>query len=284
MSAAGSGPGQLPPPETGLTSPPPVPLVPPVPQAVAAVAAARSARLVWENVLGGLTYEVGTGPDRCFVKWVPAGFPFDLAAEAARMKWARPFHPVPEVLGYGRDTGGEWLVTAPLTGENAVSERWRTEPAVAVRAVGEGLRALHEALPVDRCPFSWSAQDRLAEARQRAAQGLIDPDEWRQEHYALGVDGALALAAQIPPADRLVVCHGDSCTPNTLLGPDGRWSGHVDLGGLGVADRWADLAVATWSTQWNWGREWERPLLDAYGVEPDPDRIEYYRLLWILGP
>jgi kanamycin kinase len=255
-----------------------------VPPAVAALAAGRPARLVWENMVGGLTYEVGTGRSRCFIKWAPTRAPIDLAAEAARLAWARPFHPVPEVLEYGQDADGEWLVTAPLTGDNAVSERWRTEPEIAVRAIGEGLRALHEDLPVDRCPFSWSAEDRLAEARQRAAQGLIDPGEWRQEHYVLGIDGALALAAQIPPADRLVVCHGDSCTPNTLLGPDGRWSGHVDLGGLGVADRWADLAVATWSTQWNWGQEWERPLLDAYGIDPDPDRMKYYRLLWILGP
>jgi kanamycin kinase len=53
---------------------------------------------------------------------------------------------------------------------------------------------------------------------------------------------------------------------------------------LGVADRWADLAVATWSTQWNYGPGWEQPLLAAYGVAADPERIRYYRLLWDLGP
>lgn len=84
--------------------------------------------------------------------------------------------------------------------------------------------------------------------------------------------------------DRAVVCHGDPCAPNTLLTDDGAWSGHVDMGSLGVADRWADLAVATWSTRWNYGDGWERPLLDAYGVEPDPERTAYYRLLRDLGP
>ena len=64
---------------------------------------------------------------------------------------------------------------------------------------------------------------------------------------------------------------------------NGRWSGHVDLGDLGVADRWADLAIATWSTGWNYGPGWERLLLDAYGIKPGAERIRYYRLLWELG-
>ncbi|HEY3982098.1 MAG TPA: phosphotransferase [Streptosporangiaceae bacterium] len=107
--------------------------------------------------------------------------------------------------------------------------------------------------------------------------------DWHEEFRGIGVDGALELLAEVPPIDELVVCHGDSCAPNTLIGDDGR-SGHVDLGELGVADRRADLAVATWSTTWNYGPGREIPLLDAYGIAPDGDRIRYYRLLWELGP
>ena len=84
--------------------------------------------------------------------------------------------------------------------------------------------------------------------------------------------------------DEVVVCHGDACAPNTLITDDGRCSGHVDLGALGVADRWADLAIATWSTTWNYGPRWQVPLLDAYGIAPDAERTRYYRLLWDLGP
>jgi aminoglycoside phosphotransferase len=82
--------------------------------------------------------------------------------------------------------------------------------------------------------------------------------------------------------------HGSSGTVtvggmNVICGlDDGRWSGHVDLGALGLAGRWADLAVATWSTTWNYGPGWETPLLQAYGVAPDPDRTRYYRLLYDL--
>lgn len=92
------------------------------------------------------------------------------------------------------------------------------------------------------------------------------------------------LAADAPPVDVLVVCQGDACAPNTLLTDDGAWSGHVDLGAMGAADRWADLAVATWSTVWNYGPGWEQVLLDAYGVAPDDDRTAFHRRLWKVGP
>ena len=262
----------------------PAPPAAAVPPAVASLASGRPCQLVWENEIGGLTFEVGEGWDHRFVKWAPAGSSADLRAEAARLAWAEPYTPVPHVLGWGRDGGGSWLITAALPGHNAVAGQWAADPQTAVRAIGEGLRALHDALPVVECPFSWGAELRLADAQRRAKEGSLSPDCFHEEHASLSADGALARLAGIPPVDRLVVCHGDSCAPNTLITGDGRWSAHVDLGALGVADRWADLAVATWSATWNYGPGWEQPLLDAYGIGPDPARTAYYRLLWDLEP
>ncbi|MHB1801150.1 MAG: phosphotransferase [Actinomycetes bacterium] len=256
----------------------------PVPDAVQAVAAGRPVQLVWRNELDGLTCAIGTGSDRIFVKWVPTGCGIDLDQEAVRLAWAAPLTPVPRVVDEGRDAAGSWIVTAALPGENAVSDRWQADPATAVAAIGRGLQALHEGLPVESCPFSWSAEDRLADAHRRASAGALEPQAWHPIHRSLGVDRALRILVDQPPVDQLFVCHGDACAPNTLLTEDGHWSGHVDLGALGVADRWADLAIATWSTEWNYGPGWETQLLDAYGVDPDPDRTRYYRLLWDLGP
>jgi kanamycin kinase len=50
------------------------------------------------------------------------------------------------------------------------------------------------------------------------------------------------------------------------------------------ADRWADLAIAAWSTQWNDGAGWALARLDAFGARPDAERTRYDRLLWDLGP
>jgi kanamycin kinase len=255
-----------------------------VPAKVHALIAGRAYVPVWRNELGGLTFEVQARSGREFIKWAPAGSGLDLSREAGRLRWASSFLAVPRVLDHGSDDNGTWLVTAGVPGDNAVSARWRAEPKTAVTAIGEGLRVLHDTLPVNDCPYSWSTEARIADAHQRAAQGGLDPADWHPDHRSLEIPAALRIADRPPEVDQLVVCHGDACAPNTLIGEDGRWTGHVDLGSLGVADRWADLAIATWSTQWNYGPGWEGRLLDAYGIDPDPPRITYYRLLWDLGP
>jgi kanamycin kinase len=233
-----------------------------VPAAVRRIAGPDHLRPVWRNELGGLTFELTGRRPRRFIKWAPAGATLDLAGEEQRLAWAARYTPVPRVIERDADDDGQWLITAALPGENAVTARWRAEPRTAVAAIGGGLRALHDALPVAKCPFSWSIEQRLA-------------------HVPAPARAQLPAA---PPIDRLVVCHGDACAPNTLLTEDGEWSGHVDLDTLGVADRWADLAVAGWSTGCNYGPGWERALLDAYGIDPDPERSEYYRLLWAAAP
>jgi kanamycin kinase len=164
-----------------------------------------------------------------------------------------------------------------------VDPRWLARPAAAAAALGAGLRRLHDALPVAGCPFGWTVGDRVAAVRRRARLGLLDPAEWHSEHAGRPLSLLLGRLAEPPPDDRLVVCHGDACAPNTLLDESAAVAGYVDLGSLGVADRWADLAVASWSLCWNYGAGHEAAFCDGYGIEPDPERIGYYRLLWDLG-
>ncbi|MBS2536895.1 aminoglycoside 3'-phosphotransferase [Catenulispora sp. NF23] len=253
----------------------------PVPDPIREAAAGRVIIPVWHNE-GASTFRLGSGPDARYAKWAPVGSEVDLAGEAARMRWAGAFVLVPRVLEQAANADGTWLITAALDGEMAVTERWKQDPATAVRVIGESLRVFHDALPVAECPFSASAEERVAEAEHNAAQRA--QRTLHTDFAGLGYADALKRVADLPPVDKLVVGHGDACAPNTLLSADGRFAGHVDLGDLGVADRWSDLAIATWSTTWNYGDGWEEPLLDAYGIAPDPERTEYYRLLWEVGP
>ena len=211
----------------------------PTPSVVADIAAGRPLRAVWVNELGGVTFAIDG--DAEYVKLIPLGWAHILEAEYFRLGWAATYLSVPRVLS----AGPGWLHTAGLAGTSAVAPRWMSDPRTAARAIGVGLRLMHDTLPVDDCPFG--------------------PPTWVTDQ---------------PDVDRKVVCHGDACAPNTLIDDAGRPCGHVDLGELGVADRWADLAVAEWSLRYNYGGDWRDVFFDAYGVAPDQDRMDHYLRLW----
>jgi aminoglycoside phosphotransferase len=254
-----------------------------VPETVRLAARGQPIRLVWRNAMEGLTFEVGKGATRYFVKWTPPAAGPSAADEAARMAWLASYSRVPRVLDIlaDPDSDATVLITAPLPGESAIADRWKSDPSTAVRVIGQGLRHLHDHAPIESCPFTWSVEQRVQEAHRRIDSGETRPSAWHPEHRTVSVNDALRTLGSIPSVDQLVVCHADACAPNTII-DEGTWSGHVDLGGAGIADRWADLAIATWTTRWNYGDGWEQELLDAYGIEPDPARIDYYRLLWDL--
>lgn len=224
---------------------------PSIPAIVCQLSGNDQPQLVWKNELGGLTYRVGNR----FIKWNPHTTGLDLEAERLRLEWAIRWHSVPTVLDWGTDGEAQWMVTAALAGEGAVTETWLARPLQAARAIGRGLRLLHDTLPVADCPFDWSVETRTGHRVPTAELGM-------------------------PPIDRLVVCHGDPCSPNTIIAADGTPAGHVDLGALGVADRWADLAVASMNLDYNFGPSWEDEFFIAYGIERDEERISYYRFLW----
>lgn len=229
-----------------------------VPDQVRRLARGASLTPVWENNIGGVTFRTDDGR---YIKRGPLDPETNMRDEAVRMRWAGRWIRVPEVIEQGQDATHEWLVTAAIAGDSAVAPRWIAEPATAVRAIGRGLRMLHDALPVEECPWEWSVPARIENA---LARGIRIPDALRN-----------------PPAvDRLVVCHGDACAPNTLLDEKGSLAGHVDLAALGTGDRWADIAVASMSTLWNYGPGWEDALIEAYGIRPDRERLAYYRDLW----
>ncbi len=243
--------------------------------------AALAYRLVPEVTTWRLTHPDGRVR---FAKVDVAGHQPTLAGEAERMVWAAAYLPVPVVVAVEHVGGTTVLITERLPGRDGTDETWRHDLPSLVRAFGEGLAAFHAAVGEEWCPFRFDIGTALDHVHRRVDEGLIDPARGFDHEFAhLDRDAALALLHDSAPAtEDLVVCHGDYCPPNVLLA-DGTVTGYVDLGELGAADRWRDIAIGGWSTGWNFGTEYEALFYDGYGIEPDPDRIRFYRLLWALS-
>jgi kanamycin kinase len=220
---------------------------PRIPDAALGGTAGWRRTVVWRFLPQATTWRL-VAPDGevRYLKVSQLGQRASLVDERARLEWAAAWLPVPRVLDHGSDGYDEWLLTTGLPGVNAVDDALRADPPRLVPLLAEGLRRFHR-LPVSECPFGGRA------GRDRRPPGDADP----------------------------VVCHGDYCLPNVLI-DDWRVSGFVDLGEMGVADRWADLTTATWSVTRNLGPGWEHLFLASYGVGPDPAKRAFYRRLYRL--
>ena len=229
-----------------------------VPGVVSGLAAGRTVEPVWRNEIGGVTFSIDGGAE--YVKYGPPHAEFDAGPEFARLRWVSAYVAAPRPINHGHDAlGNRWLRTAGLPGTSAVLAGWRERPDIVVPELGRALRRFHDRVPVRGCAWDWSIAGRL-------------------EYLARPAD-ALGPWPELDP----VVCHGDACNPNFLLDSSGACVGYVDLGRLGVGDRWADLAPALLSLGWNFGPGWGPTLLEAYGIAPDREKQDFYTRLWNLA-
>jgi kanamycin kinase len=206
-----------------------------------------------------------------------------LTDETARTRWAAKLLPVATVVDAGTDGPLDWQVTQALPGRAVTDAQHDTDPAQLVRLLARGLRQFHDA-PADRCPFDFRLATAMTEVQSRVQAGLVVAvRDFNEGHEHLTERTALEELVRLRPDDEdLVVCHGDYCPPNILVTAD-VVTGFVDLGELAIADRWWDLAVATWSVTWNFGPGWEDLFLTTYGIERDRRRTDFYRLLYDLA-
>ena len=252
------------------------------PPELARIAPGWSAELAYQLVAGLSTWRL-RGPEGTvrFAKVDTAGAYPSLRAEAERMIWAVAYLPVPTVVALEQLGDTTVLLTEALPGHDATDPLWHDDLPTLVRAMGRGLRRFHEAVDEEWCPFRFDLDRALEHVARRVEAGAV-AGRFHPVHAGLTAEKALALLRRWRPgSEDLVVCHGDYCPPNMLL-EGRRVTGYVDLGELGVADRWWDVAVGAWSAGWNFGEEHEARFYEGYGIDPDPARIRFYRLLYDL--
>ncbi len=216
------------------------------------------------------------GEDDLYLKMAGPETLSDLVDEMVRLRWLAGYLPVPLLHGFALEAEGGWMLTGRLPGRTAY-QLLEADPAAApvlAASLARFLRRLH-AVPVERCPFNADHGVRLAAARDRMEAGLVDEAEF--DPARLGKSAGQVwdeMLAAMPSAFDRVVTHGDFSLDNLLV-VDGEVTGCIDLGRVGVADRWQDLAIL-WNSLEEFGTDAAEAMLQAYGIAMDRNRLDFH--------
>ena len=224
----------------------------------------RSNALVWRI----------QGEAALFVKAEPIHSLAELPGEVKRLFWlASTTIAAPRVLDSFDDGGFAWLLMTALPGADLSQQADR--PVELVYALAAGLKSLHALDPAD-CPFDHRLNAQLARGAANLVAGRVDQSDFDDARQGWTTQQVLDWLLQHRPKNEdLVVTHGDASLPN-IMASDQAFAGFIDVGRLGVADRWQDLALACRSLIHNCGRQHVAPFLAAYGAEWDELRYRYY--------
>ena len=210
--------------------------------------------------------------------------------EHQMMRWLQGRLPVPQIIEEAFADGTRFLLMSRIPEMHLCKPEILDDQALLAELVAEGLRQLW-AVDISGCPADRTLDQKFKEIEAGIRNGTITMEDARQEE-TYGPNGFRSPSELFDwlvkhrPEEEKVLIHGDYCLPNIFC--DGRkLNGFIDLGQAGIADKWFDIEMVSWSMWANstgqFGgkcRAFDRNLLfDALGMQPDDEKIRYYSLL-----
>lgn len=235
---------------------------------------------------GDLVYRRDDG--RAYAKIAPVARSLDLAGERDRLAWLQGRGVAcPEVIDWRDDEDGACLIMTAIAGVPAAALSG-ADLLKAWPSMVRHLRTLHE-LPSDQCPFDRGLSIMFGRAADVVARNAVNPAFLPDQDKNTSPPALLARIERELPArlgqegvDR-VVCHGDACMPNFMIDPESlQCTGMVDIGRLGTADRYVDLALMAANAAERWASREEEArafavLFKTLGITaPDNARLAFY--------
>jgi aminoglycoside phosphotransferase len=224
----------------------------------------------------------GPSSEEYYLKLSPPDGLADFHTEVVRTRWlfgsGVRVPDVLEVCDNGR-AGAAALMTA-VSGSHP--QEVRQPVADVIRQLARGLQALHS-LAVTDCPFDESIAVRLARAREMIKEGRIDAEDFAERNRGRSPQAIYEqLVANTPPAEEIVVVHGDAKFDNLLIDDKGN-IGFIDCGHSGRGDRYVDLEAVTSDIDEYFGASWNEKFALDYGkAELDSAKLRFFSDLYEL--
>ena len=212
-----------------------------------------------------------------FLKMATLG---SLTIEYKKFNWLAGKIKVPEITLYEIENNIEYLITKTLPGEMLCSnyylknDNWKLGIPIVVEAFTEIYT-----VDIKDCPFNVALDYKLA----------LVKDNIENNRERLNINTQILERFKTPEniynyllenrfEEDLCFSHGDISLPNIFV-KDNKFSGFIDVGECGIADKWFDIAIAVKTINRNYGEEAVDLFFDKLGIYRNQTKIDYYLLL-----
>jgi len=207
------------------------------------------------------------------------------------MEWLDGKLPVPKVICHEIQDETDYLLMTRVHGKMSCADEYLQDTDNLAQILASGLKQLWD-INISDCPCNMKLDRKLKMAEYNVLHHLVDmnhvdPQTFGKNGFQNPKHLLDYLFTHRPPED-LVLSHGDFCLPNIIL-ENRQINGFIDLGKMGIADRWQDIALCYRSFRDNCtGKYHNKPrqfsyhpdlLFEKLGIAPDWDKINYYLLL-----
>lgn len=206
------------------------------------------------------------------------------------MNWLEGKLPAPKVIHHEVAGCMSFLLMSKVKGKMSCDEYYLEHPQELLSLLTDALKMLWS-VDISGCPCVKTVEAELAEAEYLVENDLVDvsdaePDTFGEKGFESPAD-LLKWLKENKPVPEPVLSHGDFCLPNIML-DNGKVSGFIDLGDMGVSDKWNDIALCYRSLKHNFDGTYGGKvypdfdadmLFEKLGITPDWEKIRYYILL-----
>ena len=207
-------------------------------------------------------------------------------------KWLNHQLPVPTILAYCVKNDMAYTLMSKVGGKMLCAGEYLKDPEQLIKIAAQGLKCLWEIDVTERAYQSSRLMKRLEAAEYNVMHGLVDLDNVEPETF--GPNGfrnpeeLLKWLKNNRPDEDIVFTHGDYCLPNIFV-TGSKINGFIDIGKMGPADRWQDVAIAIRSLTANFAGRYSdgkkicdfnpQMFLDELGIDYNGEKYRYYLLL-----
>lgn len=202
-----------------------------------------------------------------------------LTKEYEKLKWLDNKLKVPKIIIYENIDNTEYLLTEALKGEMVCSDYYLDNPMLGIPIIINAFKELYK-IDISDCPFDVSLDYKLELVKNNIFGNLLDESIMSEEvlEKFKTPKNIYQYLVKNRFEEELVFSHGDVSLPN-LFTNNGEFTGFIDVGECGIADKWFDIAIAVKTIKRNYGDEAVLEFYKQLEIEPDTFKIDYYLLL-----